>query len=167
MLNRAPQATQLRCNPNVGILKYGRKRSAAAVCERIRAILAIVRDEPRMDMDCIAWSMMPTEPCPMPVATQNKITRACALSFVVSFSMASSRRQLWTKAREVIVGSIRLQRGLPAGFIAPCLPTKTDKLPTNDCTRLSMTGFGSLPAKKPRQARPYSRPGNDLTTAFR
>ena len=25
-----------------------------------------------------------------------------------------------------------LQRILPAGFIAPCLPTKTDKLPSDD-----------------------------------
>ena|SRR5262245_42239515 len=25
-----------------------------------------------------------------------------------------------------------LQRNLPAGFIAPCLPTKTDKLPSGD-----------------------------------
>jgi ATP-dependent DNA ligase len=25
-----------------------------------------------------------------------------------------------------------LQRTLPAGFIAPCLPTKTDKLPSDD-----------------------------------
>jgi len=25
-----------------------------------------------------------------------------------------------------------LQRTLPAGFIAPCLPTKTDKLPSGD-----------------------------------
>jgi hypothetical protein len=51
-----------------------------------------------MDMDCIAWSMMPTKPWSMPVATQNKITRSCALSFVVvGFSMVSSRRQLWNK----------------------------------------------------------------------
>ena len=27
---------------------------------------------------------------------------------------------------------IMLQRTLPAGFIAPCLPTKTDKLPSGD-----------------------------------
>jgi hypothetical protein len=26
-----------------------------------------------------------------------------------------------------------LQRTLPAGFIAPCLPTKTDKLPSGSC----------------------------------
>src|SRR5262245_50472241 len=37
--------TQSRCNPNLGILKYGRKRGAAAICERIRASLACVRDE--------------------------------------------------------------------------------------------------------------------------
>jgi hypothetical protein len=29
----------------------------------------------------------------------NKITRSCALSFVVGFSMVYSRRQLWAKAR--------------------------------------------------------------------
>jgi hypothetical protein len=34
----------------------------------------------------------------MPVATQNKITRSPALSFVVSFSMAYSRRQLLANA---------------------------------------------------------------------
>jgi hypothetical protein len=41
---------------------------------------------PRMAMGCIAWSMMPTEPWSVPVATQNKSTRSCALSFVVGFS---------------------------------------------------------------------------------
>jgi hypothetical protein len=34
-----------------------------------------------------------TEPWSMPVATQNKITRSCALSCVVGFSMVYSRRQ--------------------------------------------------------------------------
>ena len=38
-------ATQLRCNPNLGIRKDGRERSAAAVRERIRPVLAIVREE--------------------------------------------------------------------------------------------------------------------------
>jgi hypothetical protein len=42
---RGLHPTQLRCNPNLGILKYGRERSAAAVRERIRPALAIVRDE--------------------------------------------------------------------------------------------------------------------------
>jgi bifunctional non-homologous end joining protein LigD len=44
---------------------------------------------------------------------------------------------------------IMLQRTLPAGFVAPCLPTKTDKLP-----------------KTGAQVRLYSRPGNDLTRRF-
>src|SRR5262245_28214630 len=35
----------LRCSPNLGIVKYGLKCSAAAVRERIRPALAIVRDE--------------------------------------------------------------------------------------------------------------------------
>jgi hypothetical protein len=38
-----------------------------------------------------------TEPWSMPVATQNKITRSCPLSFVVGFSMIYSHRQLWGK----------------------------------------------------------------------
>jgi hypothetical protein len=49
----------------------------------------------------------------------NKITRSCALSFVVGFSMVYSRRQLWAKAREVILGPLRacLRRscGRPTG----------------------------------------------------
>jgi hypothetical protein len=38
-----------------------------------------------------------------------------------------------------------LQRTLPAGFIAPCLPTKTDKLPSGDLwlyDEISMTASG-------------------------
>src|SRR5262249_7426068 len=31
---------------------------------------------PKAAMDCMAWSVMPTEPWTMPVATQNKITRS-------------------------------------------------------------------------------------------
>jgi len=37
-------------------------------------------------------------------------------------------------------------RPLAAGFIAPCLPTKTDKLPSG-CTRSSMTASASSPAR--------------------
>ena len=76
-----------RCNPNLCILKVavGVARplsvSAYTPLSRSRAM------NPRMAMDCIAWSMMPTEPWLIPVATQNKITRSCALSFVVGFSM--------------------------------------------------------------------------------
>jgi hypothetical protein len=38
-------------------------------------------------MDCIAWSVTPIEPWAMPLATQNKITRSYALSFVVALAM--------------------------------------------------------------------------------
>jgi hypothetical protein len=34
----------------------------------------------------------------MPVATQNKITRSCALSSVVGFAMTYCRRQLFANA---------------------------------------------------------------------
>jgi hypothetical protein len=53
---------------------------------------------PRIAMDCIAWSMMPTEPWLMRVATQNKITRSCALRSVVGFAMTYFRRQLFANA---------------------------------------------------------------------
>ena len=53
-----------------------------------------------------------------------------------------------------------LQRALPAGFIAPCLPTKTDKLP------IKHDGFRIIARKNGAQVRLYSRPGNDLTHRF-
>jgi hypothetical protein len=49
---------------------------------------------PRIAMDCIARADMPIAAWSMRVAAQNKMTRSCAVSFVVSFSMAYSRRQL-------------------------------------------------------------------------
>jgi hypothetical protein len=70
------------------ILKDCSERRAATVRERIRPALAIVRDEfpnrhglHRMvgDADRAPWAM--------PVATQNKFTRSCALSFVVALVM--------------------------------------------------------------------------------
>ena len=61
-----------------------------------------------------------------------------------------------------------LQRALPARFIAPCLPTKTDKLPSGGdwLHEISMTAFASLPEKNGERVRLYSRPGNDLTRRF-
>jgi bifunctional non-homologous end joining protein LigD len=60
------------------------------------------------------------------------------------------------------------QRTLPAGFIAPCLPTKTDKLPSgNDWLHeIKHDGFRIIARKKSAQVRLYSRPGNDLTYCF-
>jgi ATP-dependent DNA ligase len=61
--------------------------------------------------------------------------------------------------------SIMLQRTLPAGFIAPCLPTKTDKLPSGSqwLHEIKHDGFRVIARKTGAQVRLYSRPGNDLT----
>src|SRR5262244_4440113 len=60
------------------------------------------------------------------------------------------------------------QRTLPAGFIAPCLPTKTDKLPSGSqwLHEIKHDGFRVIARKNGAQVRLYSRPGNDLTHRF-
>src|SRR5215831_17283923 len=57
---------------------------------------------------------------------------------------------------------------LPAGFIAPCLPTKTDKLPSGDgwLHEIKHDGFSIIARKDGQRVRLYSRPGNDLTHRF-
>src|SRR6516164_5075726 len=61
-----------------------------------------------------------------------------------------------------------LQRTLPTGFIQPCLPTKTDKLPSGGqwLHEIKHDGFRIIARKKGAQVRLYSRPGNDLTRRF-
>ena len=61
-----------------------------------------------------------------------------------------------------------LPRSLPAGFIAPCLPTKTDKLPSGGewLHEIKHDGFRVIARKNGAQVRLYSRPGNDLTYRF-
>ena len=61
-----------------------------------------------------------------------------------------------------------LQRTLPAEFIAPCLPTKTDKLPSGSqwLHEIKHDGFRVIARKNGAQVRLYSRPGNDLTHRF-
>src|SRR5215467_9501624 len=58
-----------------------------------------------------------------------------------------------------------LQRTLPAGFIAPCLPTKTDKLPSGSqwLHEIKHDGFRVIARKKGAQMRLYGCPGNDHT----
>jgi ATP-dependent DNA ligase len=58
-------------------------------------------------------------------------------------------------------------RTLPAGFITPCLPTKTDKLPSGDpwLHEIKHDGFRIIARKDGDRVRLYSRPGNDLTGA--
>jgi bifunctional non-homologous end joining protein LigD len=61
-----------------------------------------------------------------------------------------------------------LQRTLPAGFIAPCLPTKTSKLPSGSqwLHEIKHDGFRIIVRKDGPRVRLYSRPGNDLTRRF-
>src|SRR2546430_8881127 len=60
------------------------------------------------------------------------------------------------------------QRSFPAGFIAPCLPTKIDKRPSGSqwLHEIKHDGFRVIARKKGVQVRLYSRPGNDLTHRF-
>jgi bifunctional non-homologous end joining protein LigD len=61
-----------------------------------------------------------------------------------------------------------LQHTLPTGFVAPCLPTKTDKLPSGSqwLHEIKHDGFRVIARKNDAQVRLYSRPGNDLTYRF-
>ena len=65
------------------------------------------------------------------------------------------------------MGIMLRMRALPAGFIAPCLPTKTDKLPSGDLWlhEIKHDGFRVIARKDGDRVRLYSRPGNDLTGA--
>ena len=57
---------------------------------------------------------------------------------------------------------------LPAGFIAPCLPSKTDKLPSGGqwLHEIKHDGFRVIARKDGDRVRLYSRPGNDMTRRF-
>jgi ATP-dependent DNA ligase len=59
-------------------------------------------------------------------------------------------------------------RTLAAGFIAPCLPTKTDKLPSGGhwLHEIKHDGFRVIARKTGAQVRLHSRPGNDFTRRF-
>jgi bifunctional non-homologous end joining protein LigD len=61
-----------------------------------------------------------------------------------------------------------LQRALPAGFIAPCLPTKTTTLPSGSqwLHEIKHDGFRIIARKSDGRVRLYSRPGNDFTRQF-
>jgi bifunctional non-homologous end joining protein LigD len=59
-------------------------------------------------------------------------------------------------------------RSLPPGFIAPCLPTKADTLPSGEMWlhEIKHDGFRIVARKSNGQVRLYSRPGNDFTRRF-
>jgi ATP-dependent DNA ligase len=66
------------------------------------------------------------------------------------------------------MGIMLRMRALPAGFIAPCLPTKTDKLPSGDLWlhEIKHDGFRVIARKDGDRVRLYSRPGNDMARHF-
>src|SRR5258708_39249005 len=61
-----------------------------------------------------------------------------------------------------------LSRTLPAGFIAPCLPTKAQTLPSGGLWlhEIKHDGFRIVARKDGDRVRLYSRHGNDLTYRF-
>src|SRR5262245_49970817 len=81
-----------------GVIKDRRKRCATAVGERVATVLAIVHNESTDGLDCIACARILTAAWSIPVPTQNRIMRSCAVSFVVAFAIAYSRRQVLANA---------------------------------------------------------------------
>jgi hypothetical protein len=59
-------------------------------------------------------------------------------------------------------------RALPAGFIAPCLPTSALRPPSGDLWlhEIKHDGFRVIARKNGQRVKLYSRPGNDLTPRF-
>jgi bifunctional non-homologous end joining protein LigD len=57
---------------------------------------------------------------------------------------------------------------LPAGFIAPCLPTSAPCPPAGEpwVHEIKHDGFRVIVRKNGGQVKLYSRPGNDLTERF-
>jgi bifunctional non-homologous end joining protein LigD len=57
---------------------------------------------------------------------------------------------------------------VPAGFIAPCLPTKAQQPPTGEAWlhEIKHDGFRVITRKSGNRVRLYSRHGNDLTQRF-
>jgi len=66
------------------------------------------------------------------------------------------------------MGIMLRTRTLPTGFIAPCLPTKTDKLPSGGLWlhEIKHDGFRIIARKDGERVRLYSRPGNDFSRRF-
>jgi bifunctional non-homologous end joining protein LigD len=59
-------------------------------------------------------------------------------------------------------------RGLPAGFIAPCLPTSAKQPPCGQewLHEIKHDGFRVIARKDGNRIKLYSRPGNELTDRF-
>jgi bifunctional non-homologous end joining protein LigD len=59
-------------------------------------------------------------------------------------------------------------RALPAGFIAPCLPSGSETPPSGKewLHEIKHDGFRVIARKTAKRVKLYSRPGNDLTKRF-
>jgi bifunctional non-homologous end joining protein LigD len=59
-------------------------------------------------------------------------------------------------------------RTLPAGFVAPCLPTKAPEPPSDDLWlhEIKHDGIRVIARKQDNRIKLYSRPGNHLTHRF-
>ena len=59
-------------------------------------------------------------------------------------------------------------RTLPAGFIAPCLPSSAPQAPSGEewLHEIKHDGFRVIARKEGTRVKLYSRPGNDLTDRF-
>jgi ATP-dependent DNA ligase len=59
-------------------------------------------------------------------------------------------------------------RSLPAGFIAPCLPSSAPQAPSGEhwLHEIKHDGFRVIARKNGERVKLYSRPGNDLTERF-
>jgi ATP-dependent DNA ligase len=83
---------------------------------------------------------------------------------------AVAPRGLFASVRLAYLGHIMLSRPriLPARFIAPCLPTKTERPPSGGLWlhEIKHDGFRVIARKDGAKVRLYSRPGNDLTYRF-
>ena len=78
-------------------------------------------------------------------------------------TILAKKRALTLKLQSPLPNSIysnMLQRTLPAGFIAPCLPTKTDKLPSGSqwLHEIKHDGFRIVARKEGSRVRLYRRP---------
>jgi len=71
-------------------------------------------------------------------------------------------------ARAVLSSPAVFKGVLPAGFVAPCLPTKAAQPPSGGLWlhEIKHDGFRVIARKDHNSVRLYSRPGNDLTWRF-
>jgi ATP dependent DNA ligase domain len=91
---------------------------------------------------------------------------ACGVNAMPCLRCDRCHKLLDFLAKAVVVHM--LQRTLPAGFIAPCLPTKASQLPSGPLWvhEIKHDGFRINGRKDRDRVRLYSRPGNDLTYRF-